>query len=106
MKPLASLKGERRLKHTRPFVRVSGTGAVSRLWHNGQCPMADVGFGADNGRKSDVDPCPKIATNGLMRCSKIGAVSENRLSGMQLLQQRLGLLQTERVEALGEPAIN
>jgi hypothetical protein len=35
-----------------------------------------------------------------------GAVSENQLSGGHLIEQRLGLFQIERVEALGEPAID
>jgi hypothetical protein len=30
-----------------------------------------------------------------MRCNKIGAVSESRLSGVQLIEQRLGLFQRE-----------
>ena len=33
-------------------------------------------------------------------------VSWRRLSGVQLVEQRLGLLQIERVKTLGEPAIN
>jgi hypothetical protein len=47
--------------------------------------------------------CLKSAMNRLMRCNKNGAVSENRLSGVQ---QRFGLLQIERVEALCEPLID
>ena len=46
------------------------------------------------------------ATSGLMRCNKNGAVSENRLSGVQLIEQRLRLLQIARVEAFGEPAVD
>jgi hypothetical protein len=49
---------------------------------------------------------PKSAMNRLMRCNKNGAVSENRLSGVQLMEQRFGLLQIERVEALCEPLID
>ena len=49
---------------------------------------------------------PFSATNGLMRRNKIGAVSENRLSGVQLIEQRLGLLQVQRVKALGEPVVD
>ena len=41
----------------------------------------------------------------LMRCNKIGAVSDYE-SGVQLIEQRLGLLQIERVEAFGEPAVD
>jgi hypothetical protein len=41
-----------------------------------------------------------------MRCNKIGAVSENRLSGGKLIKQRLRLLQVERIEAFGEPAVD
>ena len=40
-----------------------------------------------------------------MRCNKIGAVS-NLLVRMQLIEQRLGLLQITRVEAFSEPAVN
>ncbi len=32
----------------------------------------DVRFGAHNGLKSDIAPCPKSAMNGLMHCSKSG----------------------------------
>jgi hypothetical protein len=49
--------------------------------------------------------CLKGAMNGLRR-SKIGAVSESRLSGVQLVEQRLGLLQIARVEAFSEPAVD
>ena len=49
---------------------------------------------------------PKRRINGLMRCNKNGAVSENRLSGVQLMEQRFGLLQIERVEAICEPLID
>ena len=66
----------------------------------------DVRFCSHNGLKSDIPPCPLCATNGLMRCNKNGTVSENRLSGVQLMEQRFGLLQIERVEALCEPLID
>ena len=42
---------------------------------------------------------------GLMRCNKVGG-HRNSFSGIQLVEQRLGLLQVERVEAFGEPAID
>ena len=42
-----------------------------------------------------------------MRCNKVGAVfREIPLSGVQFVEQRLGLFQIERVEAFGEPAID
>jgi hypothetical protein len=44
--------------------------------------------------------------NGLMRCNKIGAVSENRLSGVQLIEQRLGFLQIQCIKTLGEPVVD
>ena len=40
-----------------------------------------------------------------MRCSK-SAQFGNSLSRMQLIEQRLSLLQVERVETLGEPAVD
>jgi hypothetical protein len=59
-----------------------------------------------NGHAQGSSACLKGATNGLMRCNKIGAVSKNRLLGVQFIQQRLRLLQVERVEAFGEPAVD
>ena len=44
------------------------------------------------------------AKNGLMRCNKVGAASKFVISGVQLTEQSLGLLQIYRVEAFGEPA--
>jgi len=41
----------------------------------------------------------KRATNGFMRCNIVDAVSEIRLSGVQLVKQGLGLLQIELIEA-------
>src|ERR1700720_1474359 len=70
-------------------------------------PRVDVFCFASINRHPGVGPAgPFGATNGLMRCNKNGAVSENRLSGVQLLEQRFGLLQIERVEALCEPLID
>ena len=39
-----------------------------------------------------------------MRRNQIGTVSENRLSGRNPFEQRLGLLQVYRLEPLGETA--
>jgi hypothetical protein len=47
-----------------------------------------------------------LHNSGLMRCNKNGAVSENRLSGVQLIEQCFGLLQIERVEAFAEPSVD
>ena len=41
-----------------------------------------------------------------MHCGKFGVVAEFDLSGVQLIEQSVGLLQIERVETLGEPAIH
>jgi hypothetical protein len=59
-----------------------------------------------NGHRQTAPTGPFRAMNGLMRCNKNGAVSENRLSGVHLVEQGLGLLQVEGIEAFGEPAVN
>jgi hypothetical protein len=40
-----------------------------------------------------------------MRCNKVGKCRDCG-SGIQLVDESLGLLQIERVEAVGEPAVN
>jgi len=63
-----------------------------------------VRFGSDSDRDpSKRDPALR-ATSRLMHCNKIGWF-RNWSSGMQRVEQRLGLLQIERVEAFGEPAV-
>src|SRR4051794_35204015 len=39
-------------------------------------------------------------------CTPCRGPFRNRLSGVQLLQQQLGLLQVERIKSFGEPAVN
>jgi hypothetical protein len=36
-------------------------------------PKSDFRFTPENGLKSDITPCPKSATTGLMHCNMIGA---------------------------------
>ena len=69
--------------------------------------FADVFCLAFNNRHRSIGSAgPFGAMNRLMRCNKNGTVSENRLSGVQLMEQRFCLLQIERVEALCEPLID
>jgi uncharacterized small protein (DUF1192 family) len=86
--------------------RVRACSLPLRLRHVLPARVIDARFRPHYGLKSDIAQCPKGAMNKLMRCNKNGAVSENRLSGVQLMEQRFGLLQIERVEALCEPLID
>ena len=69
-----------------------------------RCPR-NVRFAPNFGHIAATRPTTQGAIFGLMRCNKVGG-HRNSFSGIQLVEQRLGLLQVERVEAFGEPAID
>ena len=91
-------------------------GSFASVWPgHGDFPFTPV-----NGRSQDRRACLKGATNGLMHRNKFEeihwrksdrqcdrtSVVRNWLSGVQLIEQRAGLLRIERVETLGEPAVD
>ena len=65
----------------------------------------DVGFTLNIRHSFDSSARQFRASKRLMHRSKIGWF-RNWLSGVQLVEQRLGLFQIERVEAFKEPAVD
>jgi len=65
----------------------------------------DFRFCPVKGHRRSVGPLPKSARNG-DSCAATNSGHQNSLSVVQLGEQRLGLLQIERVEAFGEPAVD
>src|SRR5262245_46802969 len=93
--PLCALRPR---PHTQEFSTALGQKATS------QACRADVSSIPKSRRQRPTQLRLPWARNGLMRCNRFGG-HRNSLLVVQLIEQRLGLLQARRIKSFGEPAV-